>query len=111
MRVTEYGLRWLARRLKVRLTDKGRRQPLEYADWQKVITECQNQLRTTRQLAKGPKRQERLAKYSRAADHCDYMREIWRNDVSHTRRAYRGTEAEAVIQRVREFMQFLASSA
>jgi hypothetical protein len=108
MRVTEYGLRWLARRLRVRLTDKGRRQPLEYADWQKVITECQNQLKATRQLPKAQKRQERLAKYSRAADHCDYMKDIWRNDVSHTRRVYSAPEAEAVVQRVREFMQFLA---
>jgi hypothetical protein len=47
-------------------------------------------------------------KYSDAADHCEFMKDIWRNNVSHTRKAYSDPEAVAVLQRVREFMEFLA---
>jgi hypothetical protein len=38
MRIAEHGLRKLAKRLRVQIADKGRRCPLEYGDWDKIIT-------------------------------------------------------------------------
>lgn len=36
------------------------------------------------------------------------MKDIWRNTVSHTRKAYNQPEALAVMERVKDFMRFLA---
>jgi len=35
------------------------------------------------------------------------MKDIWRNNMAHTRKPYNQTEAVGVMERVREFMQFL----
>src|SRR5688500_7320239 len=107
MRVTEYGLRWLAKRLKVTLTHKGKRTPVEYADWNKVITAIKNKLSAVRQHPPGSKRQTQLDAYSRAADQCEYFKDIWRNEVSHARRHYSAPEAEVVLVHVRDFMMSL----
>jgi hypothetical protein len=37
MRIAEYGLRILANRVGVKLTDKGKPQPIDYGTWDKVI--------------------------------------------------------------------------
>ena len=42
MRVAEHGLRRLARRLHVTLTHKGKASPIEFADWEAVITAAKN---------------------------------------------------------------------
>jgi hypothetical protein len=110
MRVSEHGLRKLARRLKVSLTDKGQKQPLEYADWDKVITGIKQKIGSVRSLAKGPKRERQLRLWSEAADHCEYMKDNWRNAVSHTRKPYGSTEALLASERVHAFMNFLARS-
>lgn len=108
MRVAEYGLRNIAALVKVKLTDKGRPQPIEYATWDKVIAEIRNQITKARALSHGPKKNARLQFYSGAADTCAYIRDLWRNDVSHTRKTYNHTEALSVLTRVRDFMQSLA---
>jgi hypothetical protein len=108
MRVAEHGLRKLAQRVRVKLTHSGKAHPIEFADWDKVITGIKNEIAKARGLFPGPKRQEKLEAYSDAADHCLYMKEIWRNNVSHTRKPYSDTEAMGVLERVRDFMQFLA---
>jgi hypothetical protein len=110
MRVAEHGLRKLAARLHVVLTDRGTRQLAEYADWDKVITGAKNKIDIVRHTPKGPKRATQLELYSNAADHCLYMKEIWRNHVSHAGRSYSQEEALAAFGRVREFMIFLAGS-
>jgi len=108
MRVAEYGLRKLARKLKVKISDKGKNCPLEYGDWDKVITASRNAIAEARRLPRGPKKEEGLQFYSRAADHCEYMKDIWRNETSHTRRRYSKSEALAVINRVRDFISLLS---
>jgi hypothetical protein len=108
MRAAEDGLRTLARKLRVVLTHKGAVQPVEYADWDKVITGVKNEIARVRTLPHGPKRQAQLEAYSDAADHCLFMKDIWRNTSSHTRRPYSDTEALAVFERVRDFMRFVA---
>jgi hypothetical protein len=109
MRVAEHGLRELAKHLRVKLRDKGMAQPVDHATWDKVITAARNQISSARLLAAGPKKKARLAKYARAADHCDYMKDIWRNDVAHTQRSYNRKDALAVLARVREFTELVAS--
>ncbi len=108
MRVAEYGLRALAKRLHVRLTHSGLRQPIEFADWEKVITGIKNEITKARALNPGPKRQLKLEMYSDAADHCVYMKDIFRNNISHTRKPYTLPEAFDIMERVRDFMVFLA---
>jgi hypothetical protein len=108
MRVAEYGLRRLARTLRVTLTDKSKPQPVEYADWDKVITACQNKINEAHKLPRTAKREKLLQHYSRAADSCQYMKDIWRNEVSHARKRYTKAEALGVLDRVREFVEPLA---
>jgi hypothetical protein len=110
MRTAEHGLRELARRMKVRIKHKSALVPLEHADWNAVITEIKNKITAVRPLPHGPKRQEKLERYSDAADHCEFMKDIWRNTASHARKSYSRTEALAAMDRVRDFMQFLSQS-
>ena len=37
MRVSEFGLRWIAQKLRVKITDKGKVVPIEFGTWEKVI--------------------------------------------------------------------------
>lgn len=108
MRVAEFGLRRIALKLQVKLKDKGQYHPIEYGTWDKVITACKNKITKIRQNPIGPKRQETLEFYSDAGDHCLFMKDVWRNNVSHTRKPYNQPEALAVLERVKDFMKFLA---
>jgi hypothetical protein len=108
MRVSEYGLRALARRLRVRLTDKHRPQRLEYADWNRIIDACKGQISASRKLSHGPKKQNALELYSEMADRCEYIKDIWRNEASHTRRAYACHDVLGALERVKGFMVLLA---
>lgn len=111
MRVAEYGLRLLARRVSVRLTDKHmRRLPIEYADWNKVIDGIRTRIRKLRERPKGPTQERRLQFCSDAADHCEYMKDIWRNEASHSRRLYSQTEAVGALNRVRDFINLLVTN-
>jgi hypothetical protein len=110
MRVAEYGLRRLAKGLHVTISDKGKNCPLEYGDWDTVITAIRNKIAEARKLPRGEKKEKSLQFYSTAADHCEYMKDIWRNEVSHTRRRYSKPEGLAVFNRVKEFIQPLAKS-
>jgi hypothetical protein len=105
IRVAEYGLRKLAKRLHVTVSDRGKKSPLEYAEWDKVITAIRNKITQIRTLPRGPRKQRQLESYSILADHCEYMKDIWRNEIMHTRRRYNEAETLAVIGRVRDFLE------
>lgn len=109
MRVAEHGLRRLAKRLGVTLVHKGQNHPLEYADWDKVITGIKNKIAVARTLPHGKKRADTIQFFSDAADHCSYMKDIWRNEVSHARRRYTDVEALAALTRVHGFMELLTT--
>ena len=109
MRAAEHGLRALARKLRVTLTHKGKQCPIEFGDWDTVITAIKNKIIAARKLPAGLKKQANLGAYSNAADHCEYMKDIWRNNASHTRKPYKDAEAVNALERVRDFMQFLGS--
>lgn len=110
MRVSEYGLRNIAKKVGVKLTDKGKPQPIEFATWGKVIDGIKKEITAAQSLPQGPKKNRKLQFYSNAADSCTYIRDIWRNEVSHTRKKYTEAEALAVLNRVRDLMQFLADA-
>jgi len=110
MRAAEYGLRHLARKMRVTLTHRGHRQQIEFADWQKVITAIKNKITNALVTPPGPKRQAKLEMLSDAADHCLYMKDIWRNSISHARKPYKASEALSVLERVRDFMRFLVEN-
>ncbi|HLZ40853.1 MAG TPA: hypothetical protein VKQ11_07820 [Candidatus Sulfotelmatobacter sp.] len=109
MRIAEYALRILATRTGVKLTDKGKPMPIEYATWDKVIQAMRSKISSARQLPHGRKKAEQLQFYSDAADHCEYMKDIWRNEIAHARhRFYTRDEALGVISRVRLFCVLIA---
>lgn len=108
MRVAEHGLRSIARKVGVKLTDRGKPQPIEFATWDKVITAINNKIAAARSSPHGPIKNRRLQFYSDAAENCTYIRDLWRNEVSHTRKQYNGPEAKGVLNRVRDFMRLLA---
>lgn len=109
MRVAEHGLRAIAKKLRVRVTHKGRLCPLELADWQQVITGIKNKIDPVRQMPHGStKKKARLEMYSEAADHCTFMKDVVRNNVSHTRKPYKQSEAIAILEQVKDFTQFVA---
>jgi hypothetical protein len=108
MRVGEYGLRSIAQRLGVTISDKGEKIPLEYGDWNKVITAIRNKLDEGRKMAGNAKKQAFLAYHSDGLERCAALKDLYRNEVSHTRKRYNQGEALAVMQRVRDLMQLLA---
>lgn len=108
MRVAEFGLRAMAKRLKVTISDHGKNIPLEYGDWNKVIEGIENKLQPLRQTAKNVRRESRVNYYSDALERCSAMKDLYRNPVSHTRTTYNRGGAEDVMERVERFMQFLA---
>jgi hypothetical protein len=112
MRVAEHGIRRLAKRLPgVTLTHKGLAYPIEFGDWNVVLTAIRNKIvDVSKNPQLGPERQGQLELFSDAADHCTFMKDIWRNSVSHTRKPYIISEAIASLERVQGFMQFLARS-
>jgi len=110
MRVAEYGLRQIARKVGVRLTDKGKPQPIEYATWDKVIQGINTKITAARAMSHGPRKNKKLQFYSSAAENCTYIRDIWRNEVSHTRKSYNENEALGILSRVRDFLQVLVDN-
>jgi len=50
MRVAEHGLRRLAKKLHVALTHSGKPMPIEFGDWDKVITGIRNEIVNARKL-------------------------------------------------------------
>jgi len=87
----------------------GNRQPIEYADGEKVLVAIKNAIAAARSIPSGKKRQDRLELWSDAADHGTFMKDIWRNNISHTRKPCSVIDADAAFGRVHEFMEFLAA--
>jgi hypothetical protein len=111
MRVAELGLKWLATQLKVKLRENRKPLPVDEAMWNKIIDGLNSRIKTTRQMTAGPRKRARLEMYAAAAQQCDYMKDIWRNNVSHSHRSYTAREAQTAMKRVRDFMQSLAQQA
>lgn len=110
MRIAEHGLRKLARLVGATITHDGKPYPVEFGEWEKIINAIKTKLAQVRQLPRGAKRERKLKFYSDAADHCSYMKDIWRNEISHARRTYNEAEALGAMHRVRDFMQLISKA-
>jgi hypothetical protein len=108
MRVSEYGLRFIANALGVTTKHTGSMIPLEYAEWDQIISQINQKIEAERKTPRDANREKQLQNYSEAAQHCLFMKDIWRNTVSHARKAYVEPEALGSLERVRDFMHFLA---
>jgi hypothetical protein len=109
MRIAEHGLRHLAKKLRVTLTHKGKSQPIDTATWEKVLGQIRSKIDAAHKLPHGARRQRQLAYYSDMGERCSYMKDLWRNDVMHSRRSYNQDEAAGALRRVSEFMNLLAA--
>ena len=109
MRVAEHGLRALAEEVHAEPMHRTNPVPITEADWQKIITAIDDRIEIFRKDPKSdPMRRSKLGYYSDAADHCGWMKDIWRNDIAHAQAPYIEPEADNVLSRVRSFMEFLA---
>jgi hypothetical protein len=104
MRVAEYGLRALAKRLMPRF-QAGK------LEWGTIIRELRRKIEELN--APGRKkltrqRQELLNFYSEALDQCVFFKNLWRDDTMHTRAHYEGPDALKALIHVEEFMRSLA---
>jgi len=98
MRIAETGIRTLAKRLRITLTGKKKHPlPIEYATWDEIITGIRNKINAAHMLPKGARREKQRNFYSDIADHCGYMKDLWRNPVSHARKSYNEGEALGVL--------------
>jgi hypothetical protein len=107
MRVAEFGLRSIATRVGVKLKKKGKPQPIAFATWGEVIQGINGTLASIRTQPPGPRKNRKLQFYSDTAEQCMYIKDLWRNEVSHTRKRYTGREAVEVMERLRHFMVLL----
>lgn len=107
MRTAEYGLRALARKVRVKITHKGKPQPLETAAWDKVINAIKCRLNSAHALKPSARRTDKIRFYSDLADRCSFVKDLWRNDVMHTRAHYEIQDTLAAFERVKGFMQLL----
>jgi hypothetical protein len=106
MRAAEYGLRALARERRVKLPKK---QVLEWADWRTVIDGIANKVHAISNKKRGPARDAALEFYRGALGSLESFKDVYRNNVMHTRKSYTTGEALSVMHHVREFMNRLAS--
>jgi hypothetical protein len=106
MRITEIGLRALARELAVSFPDK----PIEWAEWQHLIDQIS--ARGKAAAAAQPVGQKRDAArdfYSGAVHHFEGFKDKYRNAVMHMRRNYDEPDALRSINQVRDFMNGLSA--
>jgi hypothetical protein len=110
MRVAEHALRRLAKRVKPNLIHRGKPTPIEYETIEKICIAIDDKLKAAHTISAKPEKKRQLRLYADAAQHCLFMKDIWRNDVSHTGKPYIEAEALGAMDRVRDFAQFLARS-
>ncbi len=104
MRVLEYGLRALAKKLKVRLP-----RPTEFEEWGKILGGIEKEIDKIEKLPKTRRRQADLEFYHGAAAQFRHFKNAWRNHVMHTQGDYDEYQAMSVMVHVREFTQHLAT--
>ncbi len=103
MRVIEHGL--LAIAVKVGLSEED----MKRENWKNIIDQIEKKIREIEAAPKSsPLKGETLRALSVAATQCRYIKDAWRNHVSHGGTAYGEVESETVFNHARQFMQALA---
>lgn len=105
MRVAEIGLRVLAKERRVTIHKK----PLDWAEWQKVITGIRTKVERLSGKPRGPKRAAALEFYNGALGEFEAFKDVYRNNVMHVREIYDAPRALSALNHVREFMGRLAT--
>lgn len=98
MCVMEFGIRHLAKRLKVP------RKEITGKVWQVILTKINDRVKKLKSEA-------RRDVYAEMVAHLHNVKNAWRNPTMHTRRRYSQEEAEAIFENVKTFMHSLASLA
>ena len=104
MRVAEIGLRALAKERKVTIRNK----PLEWANWQDVLTQIGKKIELIGKRRAGPTKDKALGFYQGAMAEFGAIKDTYRNVVMHVRKDYDVHEAASALQHVREFMTRLS---
>ena len=106
MRVAEYGLRGLARRLTIKLPKKRR---LEWAQWGEILKAMEDKTKDqSSRMKAGPAKDELLEFYNGALGQFYGFKDEYRNHVMHTRGTYDEFRASSVVAHVKDFMGKLA---
>jgi hypothetical protein len=79
MRAAEIGVRVLGKELGVEFPDK----PLELAEWQSILDNCDSKIGAMKQLPRGTEKDDKLNFYSQAAVQFRYFKDAWRVRVAH----------------------------
>jgi hypothetical protein len=99
MGAAEYGLRALAKRLRIK-------QPMQ-ATWGILIKNLRNKIEELQGTTKSTKRNERLDFYSSLLDQCVFFNEHWRKSIAHLPKEYTGEEALNALRRSAGFLKTL----
>jgi hypothetical protein len=107
MRVSEYGMRALAKLVQVPIADRD----LEYKEWNPIIEQIEAALREKGKNPPGTAKDKAEDRefYSGLATDLRAFKDVFRNNVMHTRGNYNAKEAEGVYDRVHDFMTRLAT--
>jgi hypothetical protein len=105
MRIAERGLRLLAKRLRVRLP---RKVPLEYGNWNEILTAASKKAAGAMNLARGPRRTKELQFYQASVAEITALKDLYRDDVSHCRKPYDEKQARSALEHTEALMRRLA---
>jgi hypothetical protein len=105
MRAAEIGVRVLGRELGVEFPDK----PLELAEWQNILDQCDAKIVAMKEMRRGVEKDEKLNFYSQAAVQFRYFKDAWRVRVAHARETYEEKAATRVFDHTLEFFETLAT--
>jgi|ERR1017187_703919 hypothetical protein len=100
MIAAEYGLRSLAKRFRVKT-----RRPLEFSDWGSVISAVKYKLSNTSPRSK--KGNTTVVFYREMIEKCDYLKDVWRNNIFHARRRCDEHDSHKALEKSRDFLQRL----
>lgn len=106
MRVAEYGLRAVAHERKIKL---GKGKPIEWGTWGEVLVGLEGATKELAKLKAGPVKDAALEFYSGVRGEMIAFKDVYRNNVMHTRRAYSEADAFRAINQVHDFMDRVSS--
>jgi hypothetical protein len=104
MRVLEYGLRALAKKVHVPFPSK-----YDIVTWETLLKSIEDEVKKIIGTPKTSKRNKDLEFYNGAVAQFRFFKDAWRNHVMHTRASYDIYEASRVMEHVRDFMRHLAT--
>jgi hypothetical protein len=105
MRAVEIGLRSLAIHLKA-----VKKSEIEHLQWSTIIEQIESKIRPFKTMPKSKKKSAALEFYHGVMGEFYAFKDVWRNNVMHTKRNYNAHDALAVYSHVESFMQRLAEN-